>query len=374
MHSTRAKFEVTEVGIFTPDLFPVEELTAGDVGYLNAQIKEISQAKVGDTITLARNPTDKPLPGYREIKPMVFAGIYPVENMDYNALRDSLEKFKLNDAALTFEPESSIALGVGFRCGFLGLLHLEIVQERLEREYDLNLLATAPSVIYKYYTKKGEKHIIDNPAQLPDPTLIDRIEEPYTKTVILTPEESVGQVMELAQGRRGEFINMEYPYPNIALLTYEIPLAEIITDFFDVLKSKTRGYASMDYDIIGYRESDLVRMDVLVNKEPVDALSIIVHRDSAESRGRDLVDKMKDVIPRHQFAIPIQAGVGSRIVARSTVKALRKNVLAKCYGGDVTRKRKLLEKQKKGKLRMRQVGQVNIPQDAFLAVLTREEE
>jgi GTP-binding protein LepA len=374
MFSSGKEFEVTEVGIFTPSLTPVSELSAGDVGYLNAQIKEIQNAKVGDTIILADKPVVTPLPGYRDITPMVFAGIYPIDPMDYNNLRDSLDKFKLNDAAITYEPESSAALGVGFRCGFLGLLHMEIVQERLEREFDLDLIATAPSVIYRVITKKGSEVIINNPTELPDPNTVEYIEEPFTKTVIMTPEDSVGAVMDLAQSRRGEFINMEYPYPGIALLTYDIPLSEIITDFFDVLKSRTKGYASMDYEITGYRRSDLVKMDIMVNKDRVDALSVIVHREFAEPRGRQLVEKMKEVIPRHQFAIPIQAALGARIIARSTVNALRKNVTAKCYGGDITRKRKLLEKQKEGKKRMRMVGSVNIPQDAFLAVLKREED
>lgn len=374
MYSSGAEFEVTETGIFTPDLTPVLELSAGDVGYITAQIKDIRNAKVGDTIMPAGKIREDPLPGYRDVKPMVFAGLYPVEPMDFNTLRDSLDKFRLNDAALTFEPESSAALGVGFRCGFLGLLHMEIVQERLEREFDLNLIATAPSVIYKIVDTKGKITHIDNPTKFPDPTLIRHIEEPYTRTVIMTPEESVGAVMELAQGRRGEFINMEYPFHGLALITYEIPLSEIITDFFEILKSRTRGYASMDYEIIEYRKSDLIKMDTLVNKDKVDALSVIVHRDFAEARGRVLVEKLKEVIPRHQFAIPIQAALGGKIVARSTVSAFRKDVTAKLYGGDVTRKRKLLEKQKKGKKRMRTFGSVNIPQEAFLAVLKREEE
>jgi len=374
MYSSKAEFEVTEVGIFTPGLTSVEEIRAGDVGYITAQIKEIGNAKVGDTITGADNPTNAPLSGYRDVKPMVYAGLYPVEPMDFNTLRDSLDKFRLNDAALTYEPEKSAALGVGFRCGFLGLLHLEIVQERLEREFGLNLIATAPSVMYRLMTTRGEEVWLDNPSLMPDPTTIEFIEEPFTKTSIMTPEESVGAVMEIAQNRRGEFLNMEYPYQGLAVITYEIPLSEIITDFFDVLKSRTRGYASMDYEFIGYRKSDLVKMDILVNKEKIDALSMIVSREFAESRGRVLVDKMKDAIPRHQFAIPIQAALGGRIVARSTVKAFRKDVTAKLYGGDVTRKRKLLEKQKKGKKRMRMFGQVNIPQDAFLAVLRREDE
>jgi GTP-binding protein LepA len=374
MHSSGARFEVTEVGIFTPALTPVEELKAGDVGYLTAQIKEIKNSRVGDTITLADDPTDDPLPGYREVKPMVYAGFYPIEPMDYNILRDSLEKLRLNDAALVFEPETSAALGFGFRCGFLGLLHMEIVQERLEREYNVDLIATAPSVVYILVNRKGEEGRIDNPANMPDPTEIESIEEPFAEALIMTPESTVGSVMDLAQGRRGEFVNMEYPYQGLALLTYHIPLSEIINDFFDVLKSKTRGYASLDYKIIGYRPSDLVKMDILVNKEKVDALSVIVHRDHAENRGRQLVDRMQDVIPRHQFEVPIQASLGSRIIARSTVKALRKNVLAKCYGGDITRKRKLLEKQKKGKKRMRQIGKVAISQEAFLAVLKRGDE
>jgi GTP-binding protein LepA len=374
MCSSGIKFEVTEVGIFTPDLTPVEALMAGDVGYMTAQIKELSSATVGDTITLANDPTTNPLPGYKEIKPMVYAGLYPVEPMDFITLRESLEKFKLNDAALTFEPETSAALGVGFRCGFLGLLHMEIVQERLEREYNLNLIATTPSVIYKVINTKGETDWIDNPTLLPDPTQIDYMEEPFTKTVIITPEEFTGAVMEIAQQRRGEFINLEYPYHGIALLTYDIPLAEIITDFFDVLKSRTKGYASLDYEITEYRKSELVKMEILVNKEKVDALSIIVFRGFAEIRGRELVERLGETIPRHQFSIPIQAAIGARIIARSDVKAYRKDVTAKLYGGDVTRKRKLLEKQKKGKKRMRMFGAVNIPQEAFLAALRRGDE
>ncbi|MCE1245779.1 MAG: translation elongation factor 4 [Firmicutes bacterium] len=374
MCSSGAKFEVTEVGIFSPELTPVDELLAGDVGYLTAQIKELSSAKVGDTITQAADPTTDPLPGYKEIKPMVYAGLYPVEPMDFITLRESLEKFKLNDAALTFEPETSAALGVGFRCGFLGLLHMEIVQERLEREYNLNLIATTPSVIYKVINTRGETIWIDNPTLLPDPTQIEYMEEPFTKTVIITPEEFTGAVMEIAQERRGEFINLEYPYHGIALLTYTIPLAEIITDFFDVLKSRTKGYASLDYEITDYQKSDLVKMEILVNKDKIDALSIIVFRGFAEIRGRDLVERLRDTIPRHQFSIPIQAAIGARIVARSDVKAFRKDVTAKLYGGDVTRKRKLLEKQKKGKKRMRMFGSVNIPQEAFLAALRRGEE
>ncbi|MCD4784573.1 MAG: translation elongation factor 4 [Candidatus Eremiobacteraeota bacterium] len=374
MFSSKAEFEVGEVGIFSPQLTPVEELRPGFVGYLTAQIKDIKNAKVGDTITLAKNPVTEALPGYKALTPMVYAGLYPVEPMQFIALRDSLDKFKLNDAALTYEPETSAALGVGFRCGFLGLLHLEIVQERLEREFGLNLIATAPSVIYKIVKKDGEMIWIDNPKDLPDPNIIDRIEEPYTRTTLMTPDESVGQVIELAQGRRGDLVTMEYPYVGITLMTYDLPLSEIITDFFDTLKSKTRGYASMDYEITGYKPSDLVKMDILVNKDRVDALSTIVHRDHAEARGRQLVERMKEVIPRHQFAIPIQASLGARIVARSTVSSFRKNVTAGCYGGDISRKRKLLEKQKAGKKRMRQIGSVNIPQEAFLAVLKRGDE
>lgn len=374
MFSTGARFEVDEVGIFSPGLTPIDELRPGYVGYLTAQIKTLKNARVGDTITLADNPATEALPGYKDLTPMVYAGIYPIDPLEFNVLRDSLDKFKLNDAALTYEPETSAAMGVGFRCGFLGLLHLEIVQERLEREFGLNLIATAPSVIYKVNLTSGECIMIDNPANLPEPNLIYKIEEPYTRTRLMTPDESVGAVMDLVQGRRGELVNMEYPYPGLAMMIYDLPLSEIITDFFDTLKSKTRGYASMDYEITGYRPSDLVKMDILVNKDKVDALSTIVHRDYAESRGRKLVDKMKDVIPRHQFAIPIQAALGARIVARSTVSAYRKNVTGKCYGGDITRKRKLLEKQKAGKKRMRQIGTVNIPQEAFLAVLNRDDE
>ncbi|GAB6117435.1 translation elongation factor 4 [Thermoanaerobacter brockii subsp. lactiethylicus] len=374
MFSTGKVFEVTEVGMFRPNLYPVEELKAGEVGYIAASIKNVKDTRVGDTITDADNPADFPLPGYKEVVPMVFCGIYPADGQDYENLKEALEKLQLNDASLVFEPDTSAALGFGFRCGFLGLLHMEIVQERLEREYNLNLVTTAPSVIYKVYKTNGEVLDLDNPTKMPPPTQIDHIEEPIVEATIMVPTEYVGAVMELCQDRRGAYLGMEYLEQTRVLLKYEMPLNEIIYDFFDALKSRTRGYASFDYELKGYKESNLVKLDILINGELVDALSMIVHKDKAYEKARKIVEKLKENIPRHLFEIPIQAAIGSKIIARETVKALRKNVLAKCYGGDVTRKKKLLEKQKEGKKRMRQVGSVEIPQEAFMSILKLDDE
>jgi GTP-binding protein LepA len=369
MMATNKIFEVTEVGVFKPDMVPVDELTAGEVGFLAAAIKDVKNTRVGDTITDAKNPASEPLPGYRKINPMVFCGMYPADGADYEDLKDALEKLKLNDASLIFEPETSAALGFGFRCGFLGLLHMEIIQERLEREHKLDLVTTAPSVIYKVKKTNGEILQIDNPTNFPPAVEIEEIMEPYVVATIMLPNEYVGTVMELCQEKRGIFKNMSYMDENRVILSYEMPLSEIIYDFFDLLKSRTKGYASLDYEFHNYKKSDLVKLDILLNGEPVDALSFIVHKDKAYYKGRRIVEKLKESIPRHMFEIPVQAAIGNRIIARETIKALRKNVLAKCYGGDITRKRKLLEKQKEGKKRMRQVGSVEVPQEAFMAVL-----
>ena len=374
MMASKQKFEVTEVGIFSPTMTPVKSLKAGDVGYLCASIKDVRHVQVGETITSADHPVAQALPGYKKALPMVFCGLYPAEGEDYENIKDALERLQLNDAALTFEPETSVALGFGYRCGFLGLLHLEIIQERLEREFDLDLIATAPSVIYKIKLTSGKTLFIQNPSDLPDLTKIEGFYEPIVKANIFVPKVYVGNVMELAQQRRGEFIHMEYIDENRVLLDYYLPLNEIIYDFFDALKSKTRGYGSFDYEFHDYVESDLVKMDILINKEVIDAFSMIVHRDKALSRGRQIVERLKEVIPRQQFPIPLQAGLGNQIIARETVRALRKDVLAKCYGGDISRKKKLLEKQKEGKKRMRQFGSVEVPQQAFLTVLKFDEE
>ncbi len=369
MFTTDAIFDVTEVGVFTPSMKATERLAAGDVGYIAASIKTVSETNVGDTITDPENPCDGPLPGYKKVQPMVYCGIYPADGSKYNDLKEALEKLKLNDASLTYEPDSSVALGFGFRAGFLGLLHMEIIQERLEREFDLDLVTTQPSVSYKVFTTQGEELLIDNPTKLPPPTSIEHMEEPIVLAHIFTPPEYVGAIMDLCQEKRGTFIDMTYLEEKRVRLQYEIPLNEIIYDFFDTLKSRTRGYASLDYEITGYRESRLVRMDMLLNGELCDALSIIVHEDKAYARGRMIAERLKEAIPRQMFEIPIQATIGNKIIARETVKDLRKDVLAKCYGGDITRKKKLLEKQKEGKKRMRQVGSVAIPSDAFMSIL-----
>lgn len=366
---TGKEYDVTEVGVFEPKPVSQDILSAGDVGYICASIKNVSETKVGDTITNADNPTDNPLPGYKEVKPVVFSGIFCVDGADYDALKDALEKLKLNDASLEYEPEISQALGFGFRCGFLGLLHMEIIQERLEREFDLDLITTAPSVCYKVHTVTGETVMVSNPADLPKPQEIDYMEEPMTRVNIFTPPQYVGNLMQLAQDKRGEHKDLQYIDKNRCQLVYDIPLNEIIYDFFDQLKSCSRGYASMDYEIIDYKISDLVKVDILLNGEICDALSMIVHKDRAYYKGRAIVEKLKEVIPRQLFEIPIQAAVGSKVIARETVKALRKDVLAKCYGGDISRKRKLLEKQKKGKKRMRKIGSVEIPSEAFMSIL-----
>lgn len=374
MMSTGKEYQVDEVGIFTPGPRPAEVLKAGDVGYLVAQIRNIEETRVGDTLTFAKDGASEALPGYRPAVPMVYSGLYPIDPLDYNNLRDALSKLKLNDAALVWEPETSVALGFGYRCGFLGLLHMEIVQERLEREFDLDLIATAPSVIYTIRNKDGSTKLIQNPSDFPAGEQQMVIEEPIVLATIIVPEDYVGPIMELCQGRRGIFMDMEYPSPGRAMIHYELPLSEIITDFFDQLKSRTRGYASFDYELCGARQSDLVRLDILVNGQKVDALSIIVHRERAYAAGRDLAERLKEVIPRQMFEVPIQACLGGKILARETVKAMRKNVLAKCYGGDISRKRKLLEKQKEGKKRMKRIGNVDIPQEAFLAVLKKDDE
>ena len=369
MCSTGKVFDVTEVGVFTPKLLPVDKLRAGDVGYIAASIKNVKDTSVGDTITLAEGGAKEPLPGYKEAKPMVFSGIYPADGSKYNDLKDALEKLNLNDAALVFEPEVSAALGFGFRCGFLGLLHMEIIEERLEREFDFDIITTSPSVSYVVHKTNGEIVEVANPSHLPVVTEIDYMEEPVVKAYIYTPPEYVGPIMELCQEKRGIYTDMTYIDSGRARIEYEMPLNEIIYDFFDSLKSRSRGYASLDYEITGYKRSDLVKLDILLNGDVCDALSIIVHKDKAYARGRSIAEKLKDVIPRQMFEIPIQAAIGGKVIARETVKAMRKDVLAKCYGGDITRKKKLLEKQKEGKKRMRQVGSVSVPSEAFMSIL-----
>ena len=368
--SNSKQYLVTELGIRTPKEVKVDELAVGEVGYLAAQIKNIKDVKVGDTITLASNKALLPLPGYRKLNPMVYSGVYPSDNDDFEALRDALDKLSLNDAALVFEPETSQALGSGFRCGFLGLLHMDVIQERLENEYDIDLVCTAPSVVYKINMNDGSQIILENPCEFPDPTIIKSSEEPYVKATIMTPKDYIGALMTLCQDRRGTYVDMVYVDDNRVELIYEMPLTEIIFNFFDKLKSLTAGYASFDYELIGYKESRLVRMDILLNGEIVDALTMIIFKDSAYQRARVIVDKLKEVIPRQQFEIPVQAVIGGKIIARSTVKAVRKDVLAKCYGGDISRKKKLLEKQKKGKKRMKEFGRVQVPQEAFIALLS----
>ncbi|GJM79540.1 elongation factor 4 [Paenibacillus sp. HMSSN-139] len=369
MMATDKTFEVIEVGAFKPRMTIVDELNVGDVGFIVAGIKTVGDTRVGDTVTDAKHPTPEPLPGYRKINPMVYCGLYPIETSDYNDLREALEKLQLNDASLSFEPETSSALGFGFRCGFLGLLHMDVIQERIEREFNIPLITTAPSVIYKVTLTNGETISIDNPSNYPEVGKIDYVEEPYVKAAIIVPNDYVGTVMELCQSKRGEFVNMEYLDTTRVTITYQVPLSEIVYDFFDQLKSSTKGYASFDYELSGYRQSNLVKMDILLNGEQVDALSFIVHRERAYHRGRIICEKLRELIPRQMFEVPIQASIGQKVIARETVKAMRKNVLAKCYGGDISRKRKLLEKQKEGKKRMKQVGNVEVPQEAFMAVL-----
>ena len=371
--STGAEFQLVEVGhMGATSLTPCDKLEAGEVGYLTASIKTVRDTRVGDTVTLAANPTPEPMPGFRTVTPMVFCGIYPADGADYPDLKDALEKLQLNDASLTYDPETSQALGFGFRCGFLGLLHMEIIQERLEREFDLDLITTAPSVIFKVYKTDGSEVDVDNPSNLPPVSVIEHMEEPFVRASIHTPQEYVGALMEVCQNKRGVFKDMVYEGQRVCL-HYEMPLAEIIFDFFDQIKSRSRGYASYDYELCGYQQSDLVKLDILLNGDPCDALSMIVHRDRAYARGRSIAEKLKDVIPRQMFEIPIQAAIGGKVIARETVKAMRKDVLAKCYGGDISRKRKLLEKQKEGKKRMRQLGNVQVPSEAFMAVLKMDE-
>ncbi|EOB8322669.1 translation elongation factor 4 [Staphylococcus aureus] len=374
MMATGKEFEVTEVGINTPKQLPVDELTVGDVGYIIASIKNVDDSRVGDTITLASRPASEPLQGYKKMNPMVYCGLFPIDNKNYNDLREALEKLQLNDASLEFEPESSQALGFGYRTGFLGMLHMEIIQERIEREFGIELIATAPSVIYQCILRDGSEVTVDNPAQMPDRDKIDKIFEPYVRATMMVPNDYVGAVMELCQRKRGQFINMDYLDDIRVNIVYELPLAEVVFDFFDQLKSNTKGYASFDYEFIENKESNLVKMDILLNGDKVDALSFIVHRDFAYERGKALVEKLKTLIPRQQFEVPVQAAIGQKIVARTNIKSMGKNVLAKCYGGDISRKRKLLEKQKAGKAKMKAVGNVEIPQDAFLAVLKMDDE
>ena len=373
MMGTEKSFDVAEVGVFTPQPKLVDKLSAGDVGYIAASIKNVKDTQVGDTVTNADAPADEPLPGYRKAMSMVYCGIYPIENNDYDNLKDALDKLALNDSALEYEPETSAALGFGFRCGFLGLLHMEIFEERLEREYNLDLITTAPSVDYMIYQTNGEIRHISNPSDMPEIQKIDHLEEPFVKATIMSPKDYIGSIMELVQERRGVFRNMEYISTTRVMLTYDVPLSEVIYDFFDQLKSRTRGYASLDYEFAGYRKSDLVKLDILVNGDLVDALSAIVHKDNAYRRGRQLTEKLRKLIPRQLFEVSIQAAIGNKVIARESVKALRKNVIEKCYGGDISRKRKLLEKQKEGKKRMKQMGNVEIPQEAFMAVLQLED-
>jgi GTP-binding protein LepA len=363
------EYEIDELGVLCPNQTQVEELHAGEVGYLAAAIKAVADARVGDTITLAKAKAEEALPGYTEASPMVFCGMFPIDADQFEDLREALEKLRLNDAALQYEPETSSAMGFGFRCGFLGLLHMEIVQERLEREYNLDLIITAPSVVYKVITIKGEELYIDNPSHLPAPNDRERIEEPYVQVEMITPETFVGTLMELSQNRRGVFKDMKYLTQGRTTLTYELPLAEVVTDFFDQMKSRSRGYASMEYHLIGYRENPLVKLDIMINGDPVDSLAMIVHRDKAYNVGRSMAEKLKELIPRHQFKVPIQAAIGTKVIASEHIPALRKDVLAKCYGGDISRKKKLLQKQAKGKKRMKAVGTVDVPQEAFMAVL-----
>ena len=374
MMATGKNFEVLETGVFTPKISPRDELTVGDVGYLSASIKNVGDTRVGDTITSVKNPASEPLAGYRRMNPMVFCGLYPIDTSKYNDLRDALEKLELNDSALEYEAETSQALGFGYRCGFLGLLHMEIIQERIEREFNIDLITTAPSVIYNVVLTDGTEMKVDNPAMMPDAQKVDYVEEPYVKASIMVPNEYVGSVMELCQQKRGNFMTMDYLDSTRVNIIYELPLAEIVYDFFDQLKSGTKGYASLDYELIGYKQSKLVKMDILLNGEHVDAFSFIVHKDFSYERGKAIVEKLRKLIPRQQFEVPVQAAIGQKIVARSTIKSMGKNVLAKCYGGDISRKRKLLDKQKEGKKRMKQVGSVEVPQEAFMAVLKMDED
>jgi GTP-binding protein LepA len=369
MMSTGKDFEITEIGVLSPFMTAIDSLKAGEVGYMAAAIKNVADTKVGDTVTGAARPAATPLEGYQEVKSVVYCGLYPVENNDFERLRDALEKLKLNDSSLVYEPESSDALGLGFRCGFLGLLHLEIVRERLEREYDLTLMATAPSVIYRIILTDKTEMYVRNPSRWPDPQRIDKVMEPYVKASIMVPNDYVGTVMELCQEKRGNFVNMEYLTPHRVMISYNLPLAEILVDFFDGLKSRTRGYASLDYDIRGYEESDLVKLDIMLNGETVDALSSIAHKEKAYTRARALAERLRKIIPRQMYEVAIQASIGNRVIARESVKAMRKDVLAKCYGGDITRKKKLLEKQKEGKKRMKQIGRIEVPRDAFMTVM-----
>ncbi|MCP3025624.1 translation elongation factor 4 [Halobacillus sp. A5] len=374
MMATEKEFEVNEVGVFRPAPTPLKELNVGDVGYLTASIKNIGDSRVGDTITQANRPASGPLPGYKKMNPMVFCGLYPVDASNYNDLRDALERLELNDSSLQFEAETSQALGFGFRCGFLGMLHMEIIQERIEREYKIDLITTAPSVIYSVKLTDGSEVEVDNPSMMPDNQQVEEVQEPYVKATVMVPNDYVGPVMEICQRKRGNFMDMQYLDDNRVNIVYEIPLSEIVYDFFDSLKSQTKGYASFDYELIGYRSSNLVKMDILLNGDTIDALSFIVHRDFAYERGKIIADKLKKLIPRQQFEVPVQAAIGNKIVARTTIKAMRKNVLSKCYGGDISRKRKLLEKQKEGKKRMKMVGSVEVPQEAFMSVLEIDED